>query len=68
MTTFTNAKDEGVFDDDFVFKEDLSEIFDKKYDSTRNTRPYLLASFGSAWGCMRVCCILKNPEKTHSLN
>ena len=49
-----DVQKEDLFDEDNKIKEDIMEIVDKKYDYTANTRPYLLASFGSAWGCMRV--------------
>ena len=46
--------DEGMVDQNSKVKEGVEEIMERQYDPTANTKPYILASFGSAWVCMRV--------------
>ena len=43
-----------MVDQNSKVKEGVEEIMEKQYDPTANTKPYILASFGSAWVCMRV--------------
>ena len=55
MSKFMSMKDDEAFDPDNRFKDDGMDVMDRQYDSLSNIRPYILASFGSVWACMRVC-------------
>ena len=46
--------DDGMIDEDIEIKEGVDEIMAADYDPTANVKPYILASFGSAWVCLRV--------------
>ena len=56
---FRNMLDEGMIDQNRRIKEGVEEIMERQYDPTANTKPYILASFGSAWVCLRVRMIIK---------
>ena len=36
------------------YKDNVLEMLEEKHDPTANIRPYLMASFGSAWAVVKV--------------
>ena len=49
---FQEAKQKGHMN--LIMNPDTSEALETTYDRTANIKPYLLGSFGSAWGSMKV--------------
>ena len=54
---FSGLTDKGLAN--FYFKKNWKELMDKDHDESTDIRPYLMATFGSAWAVMEVIFYFK---------
>ena len=40
----------------FYIKDDFEEMAKRDYDPNKDLKPYLVGTFGSAWGVLKVDC------------